>query len=77
MRVPHCGQVTFGVKDSILSNDPLADIGPPRSSSDPDEAMRLTGRQSIPKTNFYLLKVRCSFSNEERFNLDTASRSRF
>jgi hypothetical protein len=30
MRVPHCGQVTFGVKDSMLSNEPLADIGTPR-----------------------------------------------
>jgi hypothetical protein len=27
--VPHCGQETFGVKDSRLSSDPLADIGTP------------------------------------------------
>jgi hypothetical protein len=27
--------------------------------------MRLAGRQSIPKTNFYLLKVRCCFSKSD------------
>ena len=50
---------------------------PPTRARSDIRYSKLAGRQSIPKTNFYLLKVRCCFSNEERFNLDTASCSRF
>ena len=61
MRVPHCGQVTFGAKDLMLLCDPLADIGNPHGRS---AIQSHCASRWISKTNFCVLKVQTSFSNE-------------